>query len=111
MGWSISRGCGAGERVLVHAATGGVGIAAIQLARHLGAEVFVTASPGKWALLRALGFDEAHIASSRTLEFGEKFLGVTGGEGVDVVLDSLAGELVDAVAWVAGGGWPVCRDG
>ncbi len=89
-------GLRAGERVLVHAGTGGVGMAAVQLARHLGAEVFVTASPAKWGVLRSMGFDEAHIASSRTPEFKECFLRETGGRGVDVVLDSLAGELVEA---------------
>jgi acyl transferase domain-containing protein/D-arabinose 1-dehydrogenase-like Zn-dependent alcohol dehydrogenase/NADP-dependent 3-hydroxy acid dehydrogenase YdfG/acyl carrier protein len=85
----------AGERVLIHAGAGGVGTIAIQLARHLGAEVFATASPGKWEALRDLGLDEDHIASSRDLEFKEKFLTVTGGEGMDVVLDSLAREFVD----------------
>ncbi|MER5642628.1 type I polyketide synthase, partial [Kitasatospora sp. NPDC002227] len=85
-----------GERVLVHAGTGGVGMAAIQLARHLGAEVFATAGPGKWDTLRSLGLDDDHIASSRDLAFAEKFLAVTGGEGVDVVLNSLAGEFVDS---------------
>ncbi|MGW9433620.1 polyketide synthase dehydratase domain-containing protein, partial [Streptomyces decoyicus] len=58
-------GLQAGESVLVHAAAGGVGMAAVQLARHLGAEVFGTASPGKWETLRGSGLDEAHIASSR----------------------------------------------
>ena len=62
-----------GERVLVHAATGGVGMAAVQLARYLGAEVFATASPSKWETLRSMGFDEAHIASSRTLSSGSAF--------------------------------------
>jgi acyl transferase domain-containing protein/NADPH:quinone reductase-like Zn-dependent oxidoreductase/NADP-dependent 3-hydroxy acid dehydrogenase YdfG len=85
-----------GEMLVVHAATGGVGMAAVQLARHLGAEVFATASPGKWSVLESLGFDAAHIASSRTPEFRERFLDATQGRGVDVVLDSLAGELVDA---------------
>ena len=85
-----------GERVLVHAATGGVGMAAVQLAGRLGAEVFGTASPGKWEVLRSMRLDDAHIASSRTLEFKERFLKETSGEGVDVVLDSLAGEFVDA---------------
>ncbi|MFG2093245.1 SDR family NAD(P)-dependent oxidoreductase [Streptomyces sp. NPDC048612] len=85
-----------GESVLVHAGAGGVGMAAVQLARHLGAEVFATASPGKWGALRALGLDEAHIASSRDLDFEEAFLAASGGRGVDVVLDSLAGEFVDA---------------
>jgi polyketide synthase 1/15 len=86
----------AGESVLIHAGTGGVGMAAVQLARHWGVEVFVTASTGKWDTLRAMGFDDDHIADSRTLTFEEKILSVTEGRGVDVVLDSLAGEFVDA---------------
>nr|AFU81771.1 1-hexene synthase 1' [1-hexene ORF1' expression construct pBbA7c-hexORF1'] len=86
----------AGQSVLVHAAAGGVGMAAVQLARHLGAEVFGTASTGKWDSLRAGGLDAEHIASSRTVEFEETFLAATAGRGVDVVLDSLAGEFVDA---------------
>ncbi|GFE41881.1 type I polyketide synthase [Streptomyces tubercidicus] len=86
----------AGESVLVHSAAGGVGMAAVQLARHLGAEVFGTASPGKWGTLRSSGLDEAHIASSRDLDFEGSFLAETGGRGVDVVLDSLAREFVDA---------------
>jgi polyketide synthase 12 len=89
-------GLSRGERVLVHSATGGVGTAAVQIARHLGAEVFATASPWKWEVLREMGLEEARIASSRTVEFRERFLECSGGEGVDVVLDSLAGNLVDA---------------
>ncbi|WP_414636667.1 SDR family NAD(P)-dependent oxidoreductase, partial [Actinophytocola sp.] len=89
-------GVRAGERVLVHAGAGGVGMAAVQLARHLGAEVYATASPAKWDTLRSLGLDDAHIASSRTLDFEAAFLSSTDGRGVDVVLDSLAGEFVDA---------------
>jgi acyl transferase domain-containing protein/NADPH:quinone reductase-like Zn-dependent oxidoreductase/acyl carrier protein len=85
-----------GERLLVHAAAGGVGMAAVQIARHLGAEVFVTASPPKWGALAALGCDESHIASSRDLDFRERFLALTGGEGVDVVLNSLTRGFVDA---------------
>jgi polyketide synthase 12 len=85
-----------GEKVLVHAGAGGVGMAAVRLAEHLGAEVFATASPAKWRTLRSLGLDEAHIASSRTLEFRERFMEGSGGRGVDIVLDSLAGEFVDA---------------
>ncbi|MDT7756185.1 MAG: mycoketide-CoA synthase, partial [Mycobacterium sp.] len=85
-----------GQSILIHAATGGVGLAAIQLARHWGMEVFTTASRGKWDTLRALGFDDDHIGDSRTLDFEQKFLAVTGGRGFDVVLDSLAGEFVDA---------------
>ncbi|WP_434043624.1 SDR family NAD(P)-dependent oxidoreductase [Sorangium cellulosum] len=86
----------AGQRVLVHAAAGGVGMAAVQLARLWGAEVFATASEGKWPALRRMGIDQAHIASSRTLHFRKAFLDATQGQGVDVVLDALAGEFVDA---------------
>ncbi|WP_344598953.1 type I polyketide synthase, partial [Streptomyces violaceusniger] len=85
-----------GQSVLVHSAAGGVGMATLQLARHLGAEVFGTASEGKWDTLRSLGLDDEHIASSRTLDFEKRFLDVTGGRGMDVVLDSLAREFVDA---------------
>ncbi|MGI8331398.1 SDR family NAD(P)-dependent oxidoreductase [Actinomadura scrupuli] len=89
-------GLAQGERLLVHAAAGGVGMAAVQLARHLGAEVFATASPPKWQAVSALGITDERIASSRDLGFRDKFLKVTGGDGVDVVLDALAGEFVDA---------------
>ncbi|MFJ6662262.1 SDR family NAD(P)-dependent oxidoreductase, partial [Streptomyces sp. NPDC091377] len=86
----------AGERVLIHAGAGGVGMAAVQLARHLGAEVFATAHPSKWGTLRALGVRDDHMASSRDVEFLGRFAEVTDGHGVDVVLNSLAGEFVDA---------------
>ncbi|MFI0942959.1 beta-ketoacyl synthase N-terminal-like domain-containing protein [Streptomyces sp. NPDC021020] len=89
-------GLGAGERVLIHSATGGVGTAAVRIARHLGAEVFATASPGKHGVLDAMGIDAAHRASSRDAAFEEAFGSATGGRGVDVVLNSLAGELTDA---------------
>ncbi|WP_432957857.1 SDR family NAD(P)-dependent oxidoreductase [Micromonospora haikouensis] len=89
-------GLRAGESVLVHAAAGGVGMAAVQLARHLGAHVYATASPGKWPALRAMGIPDSHLASSRTLDFEPHFLATSGGRGVDVVLDSLAREFVDA---------------
>ncbi|MCX2734490.1 zinc-binding dehydrogenase, partial [Saccharopolyspora sp. NFXS83] len=85
-----------GERVLIHAAAGGVGSAATQLARHLGLEVFGTASTGKWDTLHATGYDATHIANSRTLDFEQHFLDATDGAGVDIVLDCLAGEFVDA---------------
>ncbi|GAA3015727.1 type I polyketide synthase [Actinokineospora globicatena] len=75
------------ESVLVHAAAGGVGMAAVQLARHLGAEVYGTASPAKW---RATGLADDHLSSSRDLAFAAKF------PRVDVVLNALAGEFVDA---------------
>lgn len=85
-------GVRAGERVLVHAGTGGVGMAAIQLAQRLGARVFATAHPSKWDTLRALGVEA--VASSRDTSFAETFRAAAG--GMDVVLDSLAGPLVDA---------------
>ncbi|MFG7940491.1 type I polyketide synthase [Streptomyces cacaoi] len=77
----------AGERVLVHAAAGGVGMVATQLARHLGLEVLGTAHPDKWS---ALDLPPENLASSRTLEFADRF------GDVDIVLNSLAGEFVDA---------------
>ncbi|HET6482600.1 MAG TPA: SDR family NAD(P)-dependent oxidoreductase, partial [Actinoplanes sp.] len=80
-----------GESVLIHAAAGGVGMAAVQLARHVGAEVFATASPSKWDAVRALGVEPGRIASSRTLAFEQQFT-----DGVDVVLNALAGDFVDA---------------
>nr|WP_217189777.1 type I polyketide synthase [Streptomyces buecherae] len=83
-----------GESVLIHAATGGVGLAALQLARHLGAEVFTTASPAKWPTLRALGVPAERIASSRSLDFEEHTRAAS--NGVDVVLNSLANAYVDA---------------
>ncbi|HTA14084.1 MAG TPA: SDR family NAD(P)-dependent oxidoreductase, partial [Solirubrobacteraceae bacterium] len=93
-----------GERLLVHAAAGGVGMAAVQLARHLGAEVWATASPGKWDALRSLGVDDARIASSRDLDFKERFLHASEDRGVDVVLNSLAREYVDASCELLPGG-------
>ncbi|MGH3377988.1 MAG: polyketide synthase dehydratase domain-containing protein, partial [Actinoallomurus sp.] len=93
-------GVRAGETVLVHAGAGGVGMAAIQLLRHLGAEVYATASPAKWETLRKLGLDDDHLASSRTLEFEERFAG----RRFDVVLNSLAGEYVDASLRLLGPG-------
>ncbi|MDT0347771.1 polyketide synthase, partial [Streptomyces litchfieldiae] len=85
-----------GESVLVHAAAGGVGMAAAQLARHWGAEVYGTASEGKWDTLRGLGIDERRIASSRTTGFRTAFAAEAGERGIDVVLNALAGEFVDA---------------
>ncbi|WP_049576888.1 type I polyketide synthase [Nocardiopsis sp. SBT366] len=85
-----------GDSVLVHAAAGGVGTAAVQLARHMGAKVFGTASPHKWSELAAYGLTPERMASSRTLEFEDRLREANGGEGVDVVLNSLTGEFVDA---------------
>ena len=80
----------AGDRVLVHAGAGGVGLAAVQLAQATGAEVFATASAPKQAYLRSLGVE--HVFDSRRTDFGREILEATGGEGVDVVINSLTGE-------------------
>ncbi|WP_272491135.1 type I polyketide synthase, partial [Streptomyces pacificus] len=88
-----------GEKVLVHAGAGGVGMAAVQVARHLGAEVFATASEGKWDALRGLGLDDDHIASSRDTAFETRF-----GRGFDVVLNALTGEFIDASLRMLGEG-------
>ncbi|MFC5215755.1 SDR family NAD(P)-dependent oxidoreductase [Streptomyces coerulescens] len=89
-----------GEKVLVHAGAGGVGMAAIQLARHLGAEVFATASEPKWPVLRQLGLPDDHIASSRDTGFADRFAEA----GLDVVLNALSGEFVDASLRLLGHG-------
>jgi acyl transferase domain-containing protein/NADPH:quinone reductase-like Zn-dependent oxidoreductase/acyl carrier protein/NADP-dependent 3-hydroxy acid dehydrogenase YdfG len=83
-----------GERILIHGAAGGVGIAAIQVAKWCGAEIFATAgSQEKRDFLRLLGVD--HIFDSRNLDFADQILELTQGEGVDVVLNSLAGEAIN----------------
>ncbi len=79
-----------GDRVLIHAASGGVGMAAIQLARHHGATVFATASAFKRATLRKMGVE--YIYDSRTTDFADQILADTNGAGVDVVLNSLTSE-------------------
>nr|WRX36515.1 hypothetical protein [Cystobacterineae bacterium] len=82
-----------GERVLIHAATGGVGLAAVQWARHVGAEVYATAgTPEKRAYLESLGVK--YVSDSRSDRFVADVREWTGGEGVDVVLNSLSGELI-----------------
>ena len=93
-----------GERVLIHAGAGGVGQAAIQIAKLVGAEVFATAgSAEKRSFLSALGVD--HVLDSRSLGFAEEIKHLTAGRGVDVVLNSLAGAFVDAsVSVTAPGG-------
>ena len=83
-------GLKAGDRVLIHAGAGGVGLAAIQLARAAGAEVFATASAPKQDYLRALGVE--HVFDSRSTAFGRDILDATNGAGVDIVLNSLTGE-------------------
>ena len=81
-----------GERVLIHSAAGGVGQAAVQIAKGIGAEVFATAGRGKWEVLRRQGVDR--IMNSRDLEFEGAIAEVTAGRGIDVVLNSLNGEYI-----------------
>ena len=92
-----------GESVLVHAAAGGVGLAAVRIARRAGAEIHATAHPDKWDFLRSLGVES--VTSSRSPEFADRILERTERRGVDVVLNSLAGEmLVRSLEVVASGG-------
>jgi acyl transferase domain-containing protein/NADPH:quinone reductase-like Zn-dependent oxidoreductase/acyl carrier protein len=83
-----------GEKILIHGAAGGVGIAAIQIAKWMGAEIYVTAgSDEKRDFLSLLGVD--HIFDSRSLAFADEILSRTDQKGVDVVLNSLAGEAIN----------------
>ncbi len=83
-----------GDKILIHGAAGGVGIAAIQIAKWRGAEIFATAgSDEKRDFLRLLGAD--HVLDSRSLAFADEILAITEGQGVDIVLNSLAGEAIN----------------
>ncbi len=83
----------AGASVLIHSATGGVGLAAVQLARAAGARIFATAgTPEKRAFLHSLGIE--HVMDSRSLDFADQVMKITGGRGVDLILNSLAGEAI-----------------
>lgn len=93
-----------GDKVLIHSAAGGVGLAAVQLAQRAGAEVFATAgSEAKRRMLRDMGV--VYVMDSRTLAFRDEVMRATGGRGVDLVLNSLAGEfLVQSLSCLAPGG-------
>jgi NADPH:quinone reductase-like Zn-dependent oxidoreductase len=86
-GLVVMGGLTAGERVLIHAAAGGVGISATQIAKRIGAEVFGTASATKHDAIRAQGVD--HAIDYRGQDFAEEVRRITGGEGIDVALDAL----------------------
>ncbi len=82
-----------GERVLIHAAAGGVGLAAVQLSQMVGAEIFATAGNSqKREFLRSLGIK--YVMDSRSVAFADEVMELTGGKGVDVILNSLAGEFI-----------------
>ncbi len=83
----------AGDRVLIHAAAGGVGMAAVQLASRAGAEIFGTAgSPEKRAFVQSMGVQ--HVLDSRSLDFADEIMRITNGKGVNIVLNSLADEFI-----------------
>lgn len=84
----------AGDRILIHGASGGVGLAAIQYARYCGAEVFATAGTDeKRDFVRLMGAD--HIMDSRSLNFAEEVMHLTDGQGVDIILNSISGEAIN----------------
>ena len=84
----------AGERVLIHSGAGGVGVAAIALAKRLGAEIYATAgSAEKRDYLKSLGVRA--VMDSRSLAFADEVLAATGGEGVDLVLNALPGPFIE----------------
>ena len=102
--FQMAGGLKPGQRVLIHAATGGVGLAALRLARRAGADVIATAGSGK---KRAVALEEgaAHAFDSRSTSFANDVLRVTGGAGVDIVLNSLSGDFIGAgMRCVAAGG-------
>jgi NADPH:quinone reductase-like Zn-dependent oxidoreductase len=80
----------AGETVLVHSAGGGVGIAATQIAKHIGAKIIGTASAAKHGELRVLGAD--HLIDYRTEDFETRARQITGGRGVELILDAVGGD-------------------
>jgi len=87
-------GVTAGQTVLIHAAAGGTGQAAVKMAKHYGATVIATASPGKHEVVRALGAD--HVVDSRGPDLATDVLRLTGGAGADLVLESVGGATLDA---------------
>ncbi|MEU4335919.1 NADPH:quinone oxidoreductase family protein [Micromonospora lupini] len=89
----------AGQTVLIHAAAGGTGQAAVTIAKHYGATVIATASAGKHDAVRALGAD--HVVDSRSTDLAADVLRLTGGAGVDVVLESVGGATLNASLAVA----------
>lgn len=95
-----------GQSVLIHSAAGGVGLSAIQLAQWAGAEIFVTVGTQEKRdfLHQNYGIPYDRMFSSRTTAFGAEILAATGNKGIDVILNSLTGELLDE-------SWRICADG
>ena len=96
-----------GDRVLIHSATGGLGLASIQILQHLGAEVFASVGNDEKRkfLSEKYGIPADHIFNSRTTEFAPKLMALTNGEGVNVILNSLTEDILDS-SWrcIADGG-------
>ena len=84
----------AGQTVLIHAAAGATGQAAVKMAKHYGATVIATAAPGKHETVRALGAD--HVLDSRGADIAAEVLRLTGGTGADLVLESTGGATLGA---------------
>ncbi|MEO1799232.1 MAG: aminotransferase class I/II-fold pyridoxal phosphate-dependent enzyme, partial [Cyanobacteria bacterium J06629_2] len=81
-----------GDKILIHAAAGGVGQAAVQIAKQAGAEIYATASTGKWDFLKASGIK--YVMNSRNLDFAAEIMELTDGKGVDLILNSLNGDFI-----------------
>ena len=96
-----------GDRVLIHSATGGLGLASIQILQYLGAEIFATVGNDEKRkfLIEIFKIPTDHIFNSRTTEFAPKLMSLTNGQGVNVILNSLTGDILDA-SWrcIANGG-------
>ncbi|KAB8234043.1 polyketide synthase module [Aspergillus alliaceus] len=95
-----------GQTVLIHSATGGVGIACIQLAQYIGADIYVTVGTEEKCLFlhKTFGIPYEHMFSSRCSRFAAEIMKATGGRGINVVVNSLTGDLLDAT-------WRICADG
>ncbi|KAK3903543.1 putative polyketide synthase protein [Staphylotrichum tortipilum] len=95
-----------GQSVLIHSAAGGVGLSAIQIARYKKAEIFVTVGTEEKRrfLCDKYGIPSDHVFSSRDTDFAKRILHMTHGRGVDVILNSLTGEMLDE-------SWRICADG
>lgn len=95
-----------GQSVLIHSASGGIGISSIYLARYKGAEIYVTVGSDEKRrfLHETFGIPYERMFSSRTTRFAPEIMKATGGRGIDVILNSLTGDLLDA-------SWRICADG
>lgn len=95
-----------GQSVLIHSAAGGVGIACIQLAQYVGAEIYVTVSTEEKRkfLEESFGIKPERMFSSRSTDFASEIMQATNGAGIDVIINSLIGELLDE-------SWRICADG